>query len=227
MKQFFLFLITVLIISNPLQAYQVKNGRSDLPVNIIAAKKEGGESLVLIITGDGGWNSFSQQLGNQYADAGIPVIGLNALKYFWKKKTPEQAANDIAALLYEYCDRWKKKTILLCGYSFGAEVLPFIYLRLPPDLKEKTNRIQLLSPASYTDFEVHVSDLFGSKNTVRKMNVASEVEKINKPVTCYYGILEKEKPLQQLEMKNLKTVILKGDHHYENSFQEIVETALK
>ncbi len=226
MKHLLIFLFPALLILNLLPA-QSKKSHSNLPVTLIPAKKEGSEMLVLFISGDGGWNNFSQKLADQYAAAGIPVIGLNSFKYFWNKKTPEQAANDIAGLLYEYCDKWKKKSILLCGYSFGAEVMPFIFLRLPADLKEKINRIQLLSPASFTDFEIHVSDLFGSKNSMRKMNVASEVEKINKPVICYYGILEKEKPLQHIETSNYKTIILKGDHHYENSFEAIVETALK
>jgi type IV secretory pathway VirJ component len=202
---------------------QIKENLAELPVNIIPAKKTGGETMVLLITGDGGWNTFSQKLAEEYAVAGIPVVALNSLKYFWKKRTPEESAAAISILLNKYSAEWKTKTILLCGYSFGADVMPFIYTRLPENLKEKISRIQLLSPSRYTDFEIHISYLFISK----KMNVATEIEKINKPVICYYGTSENEKPLKDVVMKNFKIITLKGDHHYENSFTEIVETGLK
>ncbi|MEP6628667.1 MAG: AcvB/VirJ family lysyl-phosphatidylglycerol hydrolase, partial [Ginsengibacter sp.] len=78
------------------------------------------------------------------------------------------------------------------------------------------------SPSAYTDFEVHLSYLFVSK----KFDIASEVKKITKPVLCYYGTSESDKPLSALTMKNFKLIMLKGDHHYDNSFSEIVNTGL-
>ena len=219
--QFLLIPFLGIITCNPLQA-QVKDDLVDLPVTVIPAKKQFGETMVLYLTGDGGWNNFSQKLADQYAATGIPVVVLNSSKYFWKRRTPEQSTQDISALLYKYSKDLKKKSILLCGYSFGADVLPFIYDRLPADLKEKVSRIQLLSPSAYTDFEVHISYLFASK----KYDVAAEVKKISKPVICYYGESEGDQPLKNLGMKNFKIVILNGDHHYQNSFDEIVETGL-
>lgn len=223
MKYFQLLLLPFLgiLTTAPSQA-QAKDDITDLPVTVIPAKKQFGETMVLYLTGDGGWNTFSQKLADQYATTGIPVVVLNSSKYFWKKRTPEQSAQDIAALLYKYIKDLKKKSILLCGYSFGADVMPFIYNRLPTDLKEKVSRIQLLSPSAYTDFEIHISYLFVSK----KYDVATEVKKINKPVICYYGEKESDQPLKGLAMRNFRAIILKGDHHYENSFPEIVDTGL-
>lgn len=219
--QIFIIVFSSFLLCNSIQA-QVKESLAELPVNIIPAKKPGGETMVLLITGDGGWNSFSQNLAEEYAVAGLPVVALNSLKYFWKKRTPEESALAVSNLLNKYSAEWKTKTIILCGYSFGADVMPFIYTRLPENLKEKIGCIQLLSPSGYTDFEIHISYLFISK----KMEVASEIQKIKKPVICYYGASEKEKLSKEIEMKNFKTIILKGDHHYENSFGEIVKTAL-
>jgi type IV secretory pathway VirJ component len=201
---------------------QSKEDISKLPVSLVTSSKTSGDELVLYLTGDGGWNNFSQKLANEYAAAGVPVVALNSMKYFWSKKSPEESAADIAALLNQYLGLWKKKSVLLCGYSFGADVMPFIFNKLPADLKSKVSRIQLLSPSAYTDFEIHVSYLFISK----KMNVASEVQKINKPVLCYYGVRESDKPLKDIEMPNFKMVILNGDHHYENSMLQIVDTGL-
>lgn len=211
-----------LFFCNPAQS-QVKTIVSDLPVMIIAAQKPGADLMILFITGDGGWNTFSQDLANQFAADGVPVVSLNSLKYFWSRKTPEEATQAVVALIDQYSAAWKKKNILLCGYSFGADVVPFIYNRLPEPIKERVTRIQLLSPSAYTDFEVHVSYLFMSK----KMSVAAEVQKINKPVICFYGEDEKDKPLGNIRMANFKTIILNGEHHYEKSFAEIAQTGIK
>jgi len=86
--------------------------------------------------------------------------------------------------------------------------------------------VQLISPSSFTDFEIHVADMLGSGNAVRSMNIAAEVNLINVPVICYYGEQETEKPLTTLKKSNLKTVILAGDHHYAKSYPEIVKNAL-
>jgi type IV secretory pathway VirJ component len=199
---------------------------TDLPIIITKAKTDKDDKLVLFISGDGGWNTFSQKLADSYALNGFPVIGLNSFKYFWKKKTPQETANDIAELLNKYTNEWHKKKIIICGFSFGADVAPFIYKRLPDDIKNKIILVQLISPSSYTDFEIHVMDLLSSHNSVLSMNIASEVKLMDLPVVCYYGDLEKEKPLSTLKKANLKVVILEGDHHYAKSYPEIAKINL-
>lgn len=222
-------LLIFLFYVNPFNSISAKdlNPQRDisLPIVITKAKVEKGDCLVLIISGDGGWNSFSKQLADSYSSNGNPVIGFNSLKYFWKKKTPQETANDITALLNKYSLEWNKRNIIICGFSFGADVTPFIYRHLPDNLKNKISLIQLISPASFTDFEIHVSDLIGLKNPVRAMNIASEVKLMNVPVICYYGDLEVEKPLQEIQKANYKTIVLPGDHYYKNSYHEITKSA--
>jgi type IV secretory pathway VirJ component len=214
MKQLSILTITVLCyISCVIPAFAGSGMSSDLPLVITKAKNESGDRLVLIISGDGGWNSFSQQLADSYADSGIPVIGLNSLRYFWKKKTPQQAANDIALVLNQYSKEWKKKSIIVCGFSFGADVMPFIYRCLPVELRSRIDLVQLVSPASFTDFEIHVADLIGSKDPVRSMNIASEVKLMDAQIICYYGKEEEVKPLSGLKKSGFRIVILSGDHH--------------
>ncbi|HCN84174.1 MAG TPA: hypothetical protein DIT07_11235 [Sphingobacteriaceae bacterium] len=222
-----IFLFFTFHSGNPDSKAAYSQTNSDLPIVITKAKVESGNHLILLISGDGGWNTFSQQLANSYAEKGSPVIGLNSLRYFWKKKTPQEAANDIAALLNKYTLEWKKKNIIICGFSFGADITPFVYRRLPDYLKNKVTLVQLISPSSSTDFEIHVSDMFSSKNPERSMNIASEIKIMNAPVICYYGESEVEKPLQGLKIPDFKTIILKGDHHYKTSYSQIVDSAFK
>lgn len=199
---------------------------ADLPLIISKAKTDKEDKFVLFISGDGGWNSFSQKLVESYTYNGFNVIGLNSFKYFWKKKTPQETANDIAGLLNTYSSEWHKQKIIICGFSFGADVAPFIYTRLPQVLKNKIILTQLISPSSSTDFEIHVMDMLGSNNAVRSMDIAAEVKLIDVPVICYYGEQETEKPLSTIKKPNFKLVILNGDHHYENSYSEIAKNAL-
>ncbi|MDB5013043.1 MAG: hypothetical protein JWQ25_1245 [Daejeonella sp.] len=201
----------------------VEQKSSDVPLIIKSPKVASEESIVFFISGDGGWNSFDQAFSDECVKLGYHVVGLNALKYFWQKKTPQEAANKIAQVLNEYLMLFKKDKIILCGYSFGADVLPFIYTRLPSQLKNQVVKLKMLSPASFTDFEIHISDLLGSKNSLRSMQVASELHKINIPIVCFYGSEEELKPLAKYKAPNFSVSIVQGDHHYEQNLLEIVK----
>ncbi|WP_157682133.1 AcvB/VirJ family lysyl-phosphatidylglycerol hydrolase [Mucilaginibacter mallensis] len=228
--KFPLLLLFALTIDHVDAAHMIGPVRSkyatDLPIIITKAKTDKDDKFVLFISGDGGWNSFSQKLADSYSSNGFNVIGLNSFKYFWKKKTPQETANDIAVLLNTYINEWHKQKIVICGFSFGADVTPFIYNRLPEALKNRITLVQLISPSSYTDFEIHVMDMLGSGNAVRSMDIAAEVKLMNIPVTCYYGEDEKEKALGLIKKSNFKVVILTGDHHYAKSYPEIAKNAL-
>lgn len=201
----------------------VEQKSSSFPLIIKSPKVASEQSIVFFISGDGGWNSFDQAFADEYAKLGYHVIGLNALKYFWQKKSPQEAANNIAQILNEYLLLFKKDKIILCGYSFGADVLPFIYTRLPLQIKGQVVKLKMLSPASFTDFEIHISDLLGSKNSLRSMQVASELHKISIPTICFYGSEEEIKPLANYKAPNFSINIVSGDHHYEQNFINIVK----
>src|SRR4030088_1842593 len=70
-----------------------------LPYNAIPSYSDPQKPFILYITGDGGWNKFSQRFAQTMADNGYPVLSLNAAKYFWEKKSPEQAAADVSSLI--------------------------------------------------------------------------------------------------------------------------------
>ena len=106
----------------------------DLPLQEVHASGSAAE-FALLLTGDGGWAGLDQELAARLAASGVPTVGLNSLKYFWKARTPEEAARDVARILRHYLAAWNKQRVLLVGYSFGADVLPFVVNRLPADLR--------------------------------------------------------------------------------------------
>src|SRR5436309_4433059 len=118
-----------------------------LPVVEVPATHGTSDTLVVLVSGDGGWAAIDKSISRVLADNGMPVVGLNALQYFWTRRTPESASRDLQAILERYFARWKKQRVLFIGYSRGADVLPFMIARLPAELRAKTRLLALLGPS--------------------------------------------------------------------------------
>jgi type IV secretory pathway VirJ component len=203
------------------------NNLGDLPLNIVNTSiNDTSKSLIMYLTGDGGWNTFSKNLTQQFADKGYPVVSLNSKKYFWDKKTPEQTALDVTKIITTYQRVWNRKKILLVGYSFGADVTPFLYSHLNKALIDQIENISLLSPSKNTDFEIHILDMFGGSSGDK--SVADAINKITaKPVTLLFGEDENDFPLNKLTIKNYVSIKLTGGHHYDGDEATVCNTLLK
>lgn len=191
----------------------------DLPLHLTEAKTARGDYMVVFISGDGGWTGYDQQTVDAFAERGAPVVGLDALKYFWEKKSPSQLALDIAKVIEIYAEEWKKKKVILVGYSFGADVMSFAYNRLPENLRVNVSALGLLSPSSDTDFEIHVSDLLSFSGSEKGLSVPSEINRVvGTKVICFFGKEEDDIPAKAISAQKSKIVYLQGGHHYINSF---------
>src|SRR5689334_5384954 len=116
-------------------------------------------TYVLFISGDGGLNKFTSSLCEEINEAGYSLSAINARSYFWDKKTPQQTTDDILMFLKEQLMKKPDFSLSLIGYSFGADVVPFVVNRLPESVKRKITSVILLSPSGTTDFEIHWSDI--------------------------------------------------------------------
>ena len=202
----------------------IQNNASGLPLIIYQPSSTVSKKMAIMLSGDGGWLGFNDTLAVAFAKKGYHVIGFNSRTYFWHRKTPEETAKVFSDLITKYGAEWNIKRIVLSGYSFGADVVPFIYNRLPGELKSKISKLQLLSPFLSTDFKVRLSDLIMTGNDNRTYKVKDEVQRITIPIFCFYGASENPKPLADLSMKNFFIRTVPGDHHYLNSYRQIVHT---
>lgn len=183
--------------------------------------------LIFYISGDGGLNKFSTSLCEYIHSSGYSITALDAKSYFWNKKTPDLAASDIDNYINNHFKNQKNQRLILVGYSFGADVIPFIINKLSQKTKTTLQTLILLSPSSSTDFEIHVIDMLGWEKK-RKMDVVNEVNQLGsiKTITIF-GSDENNFPVNQIRLKNFSNEILPGGHHFEGNTDEVGNTLMK
>jgi type IV secretory pathway VirJ component len=201
---------------------QAKN----LPVVITNSKIQNKDAaVVLLISGDGGWYGFEQSIADHLAAYGFPTVGLDSKKYFWKRRSPEETAGDMSGILNYYGKEWGIDRFVIIGYSLGAELVPFIVNRFPEQMRSKIVSTVLLSPASTTDFEIHISNMLGIGNRQNTYNVTEEIIKMQSIHTlCIFGENEKTTIQGLLKGTSVKIRLVPGDHHYKFNLPLIIQT---
>jgi type IV secretory pathway VirJ component len=191
----------------------VRKPLADLPLLELPVPGSTGETLAILISGDGGWAGLDRDVATHLSTHGIPVVGLNTLQYFWTPRTPEGAAADLARIIRAYLPAWGRKDVALIGYSLGAEVLPFMTNRLPPDVLQKVKLVALLGPSRTTSFEFHLSEWLGHGGGENRP-VLPEVRKLKgKPLICIFGTGEKASSLCSVLGTAGTPVELPGSHN--------------
>jgi Type IV secretory pathway, VirJ component len=201
------------------------NDVSDLPLTEVPATGTS-QQLALFLTGDGGWAGLDKGVSARFAERGIATIGFDSRSYFWRKRTPEQAARDIERVLRHYLSAWNKTQAMLVGYSFGGEVLPFIVNRLPQDLRNRIVTVTLLGPEPGTSFEVHLMDWLPGVGA-GGMPVQPEIQALgNIPVLCIYGEGEAGALCPQLPSTLATVQRIGGGHHFGRDYTALADRIL-
>jgi type IV secretory pathway VirJ component/protein-S-isoprenylcysteine O-methyltransferase Ste14 len=225
LKQAYLRLLNAADLARPPES-AVRKSLADLPLLELPEPGSTGDTLAVIVSGDGGWAGLDRDVASQLADRGFPVVGLNTLQYFWTPRTPDGAAADLARILRTYLAAWKRKDALLIGYSLGAEVLPFMVDRLPADLQGKVRLVTLLGPGRTTSFEFRLSEWLGHGGGEDRP-VAPEVAKLRgKSLLCVYGSGEKATSLCTALAPSLATSVALPGAHYLGSDPRAVVVAI-
>lgn len=204
------------------QLQRLLQGEHDaMPVIEVAAEKPG-DTVTLFYSGDGGWRDLDRDVAAQLAQRGLPVVGVDALRYFWQHKSPEQGAADLSRLMQTYRQKWGAKRFVLIGFSFGADTLPAFYNRLPSTDQQQVDSIILLALARSGSFEIEVQGWLGKAGA--EAPIGPELLKL--PVTkvlCIYG--EEEGPESGCTLAGApgEIVRLPGGHHYDGDYPALAE----
>ena len=199
----------------------------DLPLVEVPARGEGSDLFAVIISGDGGWAGLDRDVGESLAERGIPVVGLNALQYFWTRRTPEGASKDLARVLRHYLRAWNKDRFVLIGYSLGAEVLPFMANRLPQDLLKRVRAIVLLGPGRKTEFEFHVTEWLGEGRRGRKAGAARGRKAAKQKCALSVRGRGNGQPLHAAGAGSATVMPMPGGHHFGGEYGHVSDIILK
>lgn len=183
---------------------------------LVEARVEGhGRTLIVLLSADGNWAGFVKGLTHTFNAAGVSVIGLKSRAYLTDapRKTPEIAARDLERLLAAYVPAWKADTVVIVGYSRGANLAPFMLNRLPRQWLGRISFLALLSPAQFAGFEFHFTDLFTETRRPGDLPILPEVERLRGlPMLCIYGS-DDAGALCPVVPPNLMTVVARSQGH--------------
>jgi type IV secretory pathway VirJ component len=200
---------------------------ADLPLVEVEPQNTLSRSLAVIISGDGGWAGIDRDIADALSKHGVPVVGLNSLQYFWTRRTPEEAARALERILVHYTSYWKPERIILIGYSFGADVLPFMVNRLPDTIQNQSSLIVLLGLEEKIDFEFHLSNWLPDESGTDGMPVLPEVAKLRgRKILCLRGTDESASLCRRLDPGLAKTIVLQGGHHFGGNYEAIAQIIL-
>lgn len=156
----------------------------------VASAVGGGDTLAVIYSGDGGWAAIDRGLTDGLVRAGTPVVGYSSLRYFRTARTPQGAADDLAATLRRYMAAWGKRRVILVGYSFGADALPKIVPALPADPRARVRLVALVGLGPEGELAVHPGSWLNRVGPSAYAVAPALTALRDFPMVCIYGSRE-------------------------------------
>lgn len=113
---------------------------------------------VVWISGDGGWGKMERQVTQRLAARGVATIGVDSLRYFARRRTPDEAAQFVAKLVRAHAG---SGDLVVVGFSFGADFGPFLVQALPADVRGRVRLAAFLSPSKKANMRVSPASWLG------------------------------------------------------------------
>ncbi|HUR81506.1 MAG TPA: AcvB/VirJ family lysyl-phosphatidylglycerol hydrolase, partial [Thermoanaerobaculia bacterium] len=180
--------------------------------------------FVLLLTGDGGWRAIDQGLAEEINRHGIPVAGFLSDRYFHEARTPDELTRDVNAAIDHYAALWKKKKVILIGFSRGADALPVALAKMPPVTRERIALAALLGPSRAA--ELHIVPFWKSSD-VPSIALAPLMRAVKGvPVMCVHGQDEDDSLCDVLPLGAAIDVKASGGHHFDGRYAEIARAIL-
>ncbi len=182
--------------------------------------------LAVFISGDGGWRDIDKQIAEYLSERGIAIVGIDSLRYFWRRKEPAQIAADMSRVVAHYTKLWQARNVSLVGYSLGANVIPFIWDKLDKTTQNAVQVMVLLGLEPSTEFEVTVQGWLGVTSS-KEQEVRPYLSGIPaSKVMCFYGAKEKddnETACLFPELAHAQLVQRPGGHHFDGDYKTVAQ----
>jgi type IV secretory pathway VirJ component len=195
-----------------------------LPLIERPATSDTNNTLVLLLTGDGGFAPADEKVAEGLRARGAAVLGVNMRTYLGHRRTPDETANDIGCAARAYLDRWHRTRLMVLGYSRGADLAPFIVSRWPADLRDRINMVALVSLSPNSNFQFHLIDLIRDVHRPDDLPVAPEIEKLRgMRVVCIYGTEEEDSGCREADSTVVTRYARPGGHRLTGGFDAVAE----
>jgi type IV secretory pathway VirJ component len=186
------------------------------------------DAFVVIVSGDGGVAALVTGVAEALASAGVPVVVLDSLRYFWTPRTPDEAGGALRAIVEAAALRFGRGRALLVGYSRGADALPFMASRLPPALRSRVALVALLGPTTRAELAFHWLDWVRDADRAAALDVGPELEKLRGlRLLCVHGADEPASLCPRLPPGLASVVALPGGHHFDRDYARLAQLVLE
>jgi type IV secretory pathway VirJ component len=177
------------------------------------ATKPGDNLLAVLLTGDGGWASGDQSMAAAFRARAIPVIGFVSPSYLQVPRTPDGAGEDLRRVLDHYLREWHLERVIVVGYSRGADLLPFMVSRLPPQLRGRLALVAMIGLSEQASFQYRPTDIFADGLRFTDRPVEPEVEKLRGlRMACISGERESGSLCPRLDSSLIRIASHAGGH---------------
>jgi type IV secretory pathway VirJ component len=181
--------------------------------------------FVILFPGDGGWRDFTDTLAHIISNKGIDVVGFNTIPYFDTLRSPQKVANDIERVIRNFSHAFNKKHVILGGYSFSAEILPFVYNALNREYKDKVSKVFMIGPTNEADFKV--SPIYYYSGADSKA-VYPELLRTDKEKFIVFCDNQRRSLCKVIDKKyHFNTVDLNSGHMFKGKYREVSEIIAK
>lgn len=196
---------------------------ADLPL-VEVTPKGNIQGLAIFISGDGGWRDIDKQIAEYLSERGIGIVGVDSLRYFWRRKEPQQIASDMTKVMAYYTKLWQVRRVSLLGYSIGANVIPFLWDKFDKKTQSAIHSMVLLGLEPTSDFEVTVQGWLGMPSAAQ-LDVRPQLALLPRSkVMCFYGIDEKDENDTACiypELSGAEIIQRPGGHHFDGNYQVV------
>jgi type IV secretory pathway VirJ component len=187
---------------------------ADLPLTAVTDPTAPSTDLMAVLySGDGGWAGLDREIAARLAAAGVPVVGVDSLAYFWTAHPPAEAGRDLVRILSGYSHLWHRPRVILIGYSFGADALPGIVGTLPVPIRTRIARIGLIGLGQQADYQFHLGSWLDVAGPAAVPTVPAVAALRGTDMVCIHGTDEGDSACPLLPPGLARDVLMPGGHH--------------
>lgn len=173
-------------------------------------------AFVVLLTGDGGWVGSDKGIARPLLARGLAVVAWDSRAWLQQRaQDPASAGRDLERVIRTYTTRWRRDTVIVVGYSRGADLAPFAVNRLSPASSARVRAVALVSPSARASFEFHWIDIVKDVERPSDRDARPELARLeaSHPVLCNRARDEGRASLcPSADTARVRVVVRQGGH---------------